>query len=69
MILAAKLDFMQVKIGSDFLIILSFPLYWASLQFEDRSEDTPNFPETLHCFSTSCAKRYKISEPANILTL
>ena len=36
MILAAKHDFMQVKIRSHFLINSSFPLYWVSLQFEDR---------------------------------
>ena len=39
MILAAKRDFMRVKIGSDFLFDSRFPLYWASLQFKNRSEE------------------------------
>ena len=48
MILAAKREFMQVKISSDFLLVVdsTFPLYWASLHVEDRSEGTASFPET-----------------------
>ena len=32
------------------------PLHWASLQFEDKLEDSANFQETLHNFPTSCAR-------------
>lgn len=69
MIFTVKRDFMQVKISCDFLVDSSVSFHWVSLQFENRFEDTANFPETLHSFSTSCARRYKIFEPANVVIL
>ena len=51
-----------------FLVDSSLALFWVSLEFQERSEDTANFPLTLNNFFTSCAKWHKNSNWANILT-
>ena len=51
-----------------FLVDSSLAIFWVSLKFEERSEDTANFPLTLNNFFTLCARLYKNSEWANILT-
>ena len=47
MILSAKRDFMQTKIGCDFFVDSSFRLHWASLNFENRLKDRSVFQR--HC--------------------
>ena len=50
-----------------FLVDSSLAVFWVSLYFEERSEDTPNFPLTLNNFFTSCTRWHKYSNWANIL--
>ena len=48
----------------------SLAVFWVSLKFEERSEDTANFPLTLNNFFTSCARLHKIlSEQTYLLSI
>ena len=46
----------------------SLAVFWVSLKFEERSEDTVSFPLTLNNIFTSCARWHKNSNWVNILS-
>ena len=48
-----------------FLVDSSLAVFWVSLKFEERSEDTANFPLTLNNFFTSCAEWHKRKKVSN----
>ena len=47
------------NLRSMFLDDSSLAVFWVSFKFEERAEDTANFPLTLNNFFTSCARWHK----------